>query len=557
MGLPIGQFLLDRLQQLGVQHIFGVPGDYILQFNKMIEQHSIQFINTTQENTAGYMADAYARLRGLGVACITYGVGISIANALAQAYVESSPIVIISGAAGTEEYSKCRNLHHLINRTQKHLDFTQLEIFKQLTIAQAVIDDVESAESKIDHTLEMCLKHKKPVYIELPRNFIAKPIIAKPMSKHKKTFPNAIQPPQNEIQNVKTALQNSKRPVIWAGHEIQRFGLSKQLLDFAERHHIPIVSSLLGKTVISERHPLFVGVYQGGISRPEVSKFVESCDCIFVLGTILSDVETGIFSAKIPSTSVVANAESGDFVSFMNALAQLPLIQQFSHPFPKREIPKFAPKSRTKITTARMFECIQHHLTPEHIVVTDIGDALFGSEDLILEQNSFFSSAYFETLGFGTPGAIAAQLAAPKRRVIGIVGDGGFQMTAMELSTAVRYHLDPIIIVMNNHGYGTERPLIEGTYNDIQDWNYAKIPDVLQGGVGIEVRTEEDFDKALKAALAQRGSYSLIEVELEKTDFSPTMLRFINLAKNTLRINVESSTQNQRGGAEAWRRREK
>jgi len=161
--------------------------------------------------------------------------------------------------------------------------------------------------------------------------------------------------------------------------------------------------------------------------------------------------------------------------------------------------------------------------------VTDIGDCLFGSSDLILAQNSFLACAYFATLGFGTPGAVAAQLASPDRRVIGIIGDGGFQMTAMELSTAVRYGLDPIIIILNNHGYGTERPLLEGTYNDILNWNYAEIPKVLGGGIGFRTETEEEFEHALSAALAERGALAIIEVELGKVDFSPALMRFAKL----------------------------
>lgn len=543
----VGLYLLNRLHELGVKDIFGVPGDYILRFNKMIEEHPIHFINTTRENTAGYMADAYARLRGLGAACITYGVGINIANALAQAFVESSPLVVISGASGTDEYLKSNHLHHLINNSRTNLDSTQLEIFKQVTIAQAVIDDPETAQTKIDHVLHMCLKHKKPVYIELPRNAVAAPLVVRP---RKEFPPDKADPKQLEeaFDEIAAMMKQSKKPLIWAGHEIQRFELCLHLLKFAEKYNIPIVSSLLGKTVVSERHPLFVGVYQGGISRPEVSAFVEKCDCVFILGTILSDVETGIFSAKEKANSIFVNTEEGVRIRhhhfhkiplpvFMNQLSKIDIKVKYPTDHPaniKRQIPKFNPYAHKKITTERMFDCIQQHLTSEHIVVTDIGDALFGSEDLILEHNSFLASAYFETLGFGAPGAIGAQLAEPDRRVVSIVGDGGFQMTAMELSTAVRYKLDPVIIVMNNHGYGTERPLLEGTYNDIQDWNYAKIPEVVNGGIGIEVKTESEFEKALITALKNRGQFYLIEVELEKTDFSPAMRRFSALVKKTV-----------------------
>jgi TPP-dependent 2-oxoacid decarboxylase len=184
---------------------------------------------------------------------------------------------------------------------------------------------------------------------------------------------------------------------------------------------------------------------------------------------------------------------------------------------------KAIPNART--TTQRVFECIQSHLLENHLIVSDVGDCLFASSDLVLNQNSFISCAYFASLGFGIPGAIGAQIADPKRRVIAIVGDGGFQMTATELSTALRYHLDPIVIVLNNQGYGTERILLEGSYNDIVNWNYWEIPRFLGGGVGIKAETETEFDGALNKAIAHRGEFYLIEVELEKMDFSPALHR--------------------------------
>jgi TPP-dependent 2-oxoacid decarboxylase len=549
----IGKYLLDRLHHLGVKQIFGIPGDYILRFDQLIEQHPIQFINATRENTAGYMSDAYARLTGLGVACITYGVGINIVNSISQAYVESSPVVLISGAASTEDFLRCQQLHHIINTSAtNHLDATQLEIFKQITVAQAILDNPRTAAAEIDRVLDICLQLQKPVYIELPRNFVDVPI--EEHSYKKQGIPKSDPEVLDEVmQEITEMLKRCKRPFIWAGHEILRLGLSQELLQFAEKFNIPLVSSLLGKTVISERHPLFVGVYQGGISRKEVVEFVNSCDAIFILGSILSDVETGFFSNKLHENTVIANMSAIQvqhhhyhritFRDFMPRLGSLDLKISYSHKYPaskERKLSQFVPAHKKEISTARVFECIQKHLRPEHLIVADFGDSLFGSTDFILEQNSFLASAYFGTLGFGTPGAIGAQFAVPERRVIGIVGDGAFQMTSMELSTAVRYKLDPVIIVLNNHGYGTERPLIEGEYNDIQNWYYAKIPEVLGGGVGIKTTTEEEFDMALTKALSQRGTFYLIEVELGKTDYSPAMQRFLDLASKRMKTNNTS-----------------
>jgi TPP-dependent 2-oxoacid decarboxylase len=555
--LNVGNYLLDALYGYGVEHIFGIPGDYILQFDKLIELHTIKFINATRENTAGYMADAYARLRGLGVVCITYGVGINIANALSQAYAESSPLVIISGTATLDEFATGHKLHHLLNKhsTLHQMDTTQLEIFTHFTVDQAVLTSPEEAKAQIDRVLWSCFHHKKPVYIEIPRD-IATALLApeQPTESH---LPVHQELPQSTplsraiamkplTDPIKAILEKSKSPIIWAGHEILRHNLSKPLITFAEKYNIPIVSSLLGKTAVDENHPLFLGVYQGNMSRPEVQKFVEECDCLLQFGVLLSDVDTGIFTAKLEHPHKICASASEltidnnsfhgiDFSNLIRALAESHFKFSFSH-FAKAKIrhmenAPFTPLPKTTITAARLFSCIASQLSEEHIVATDFGDCLFGSLDFHLNENSFLSCAYFASLGFGTPAAIAAQLAMPHRRTIGIIGDGAFQMTSTELSTAVRYMLDPIIIILNNHGYGTERPLLEGSFNDIQNWNYSLMPQLLGGGIGVKVTTETAFSKALQNALQNRGQFSLIEVELAKTDFSPALGRFLSFAK--------------------------
>ncbi len=540
----IGSYLLDRLFHLGVHHIFGVPGDYILRFDKLIEQHPIEYINTTRENTAGYMADAYSRMRGLGAVCITYGVGINITNAISQSFVESSPLVVISGAPSLEEVKVSSKLHHLFNKSPiGHLDTTQLEIFKQITVDQTVLDNPETAQEDIDRVLAACLRHQKPVYIEIPRSSIDLPIVEKthPSVPAKKTDPESL---KEALEEISAILNRSRRPMIWIGHEIQRYSLVEPLLKFAEKYDIPILTTLLGKAAISERHPLFIGVYAGVMSRPEVSQCVENSDCLLSLGMMMSDVDTGIFSAHLKQPhQILANSESVridhhhyqvNFEDFIQGLSSISLKAKYPLDYikaAKYHPPVFHLVQGQKATTKRLFECIQSHLKPEHVVVTDIGDCLFGAVDLILEQNSFLACAYFATLGFGVPGALGAQLALPKRRVIGIVGDGAFQMTGMELSTAVRYHLDPVIILLNNHGYATERPLIDGSFNDIQNWDYPLLTKVFGGGIGIKVTNEKEMDQAIKESFTKRGQFYLIEIDVEKMDFSPALQRFCERAK--------------------------
>jgi indolepyruvate decarboxylase len=165
-------------------------------------------------------------------------------------------------------------------------------------------------------------------------------------------------------------------------------------------------------------------------------------------------------------------------------------------------------------------------LTDKTVVVADVGDALFASADLFIHRGTeFLAPAYYTSMGFAVPAGIGAQLANPKLRPVVIVGDGAFQMTGMELSTAVRYHLNPIVIVLNNRGYGTERQMQDGPYNDLVEWNYSRLPEVLGAGRGFVIDTESELNEALETAERHTKSYCLLEVRLDPHDRSPALQR--------------------------------
>jgi indolepyruvate decarboxylase len=174
----------------------------------------------------------------------------------------------------------------------------------------------------------------------------------------------------------------------------------------------------------------------------------------------------------------------------------------------------------------RLFQKINSVLDEKLVVVSDTGDSLFAAADLSITQHTeFLSTAYYTSMGFAIPASVGVQVANRQLRPLVLVGDGAFQMTCMELSTTVRQKFNPIVIVLNNKGYSTERFIQEGPFNDIHNWQYHKMPELLGAGWGFDVHTEGDLEKAFKAAFANQDSFSLLNVHLDKLDVSPALKR--------------------------------
>jgi indolepyruvate decarboxylase len=532
----IGAYLIARLQELGVAHVFGIPGDYILTLYKMLEESPIQLVGMTREDSAGFAADAYARIHGLGCVCVTYCVGgLSTCNSIAGAYAEKSPVIVLSGSPGLSERERNPLLHHKVR------DFsTQAEVFEKITVASAVLDDASRAFIEIDRVLAAAVRYKRPVYLEIPRDMVQArwtaprrtPVIVPPSD------PHALREAVDEAVGL---LTKAKRPMILADVEVHRFGLQDDVVALAESAGLPIASTILGKSVVSEGHPLFVGVYEGAMGRAEVTEYVEASDCLLMLGCFLTDINLGIFTAKLdPSRCIDATSEDlriryhhyreVRLDDFIHALQDRGLKLSHAPLPPKAPKPRepWTPREGTPMTSARLFARIDRMLetVPNMTVIADIGDSLFGSADLTMSRRTeFISPAYYTSMGFAVPAAVGAGVAAPDSRILVFVGDGAFQMTGMELSTIARNGQNPIVIVLNNKGYTTERFLLEGSFNDIHNWAFHKIPEVLGAGQGFDVHNEADLDKALETALANTSSFSLLNVHLDPLDRSPALER--------------------------------
>src|SRR5438093_7552281 len=393
-GLSIDEYLIQRLHDHGVRHVFGIPGDYVLGFYDQLQQSKLKVITTCDEQGAGFAADAYARVRGLGAVVVTYCVGgLKVANTTAEAFAEKSPVVVISGAPGMKEREKNPLLHHKVREFD-----TQKKVFEQLTIASTVLSDPQTAFQEIDRVLHAALRYKRPVYIELPRDVVSLPGIPHhtPREFHEASDRHTLREASAEAVEM---INCASKPVILADVEVHRFGLQNALLRLAAKTNIPVAATIMGKSVIGEQHQFYMGVYEGAMGRDDVRRYVETSDCVILLGAFMTDINLGIYTAQLdPARSIYATSEKLSiryhtfenvrFKDFMTGLLKARLRRRSlpKIPRPKPIEALVTVRSKKKVAVKSLFRRLNAFLTEKTVVVADVGDALFGAADLFIHH---------------------------------------------------------------------------------------------------------------------------------------------------------------------------
>jgi indolepyruvate decarboxylase len=363
---------------------------------------------------------------------VTYCVGgLSLANSVAGAYAEKSPVVVISGAPGLSERPNNPLLHHKVK------DFrTQFEVFEKICVACAELHDPNSAFREIDRVLDAAVRFKRPVYIELPRDLV-KVVPAVPHVFHK------IEPASNRdalaeaVAEASRLLSEAKKPIIIAGVEIHRFALQDQLLALAESLQIPVAATILGKSVVAEKHPLYVGLYEGAMGLDEVTAYVEESDCVLLLGAFMTDINLGINTANLdPARCIYATSEQlrirhhhyhdillGDFIHELTA-ARPNVVKRPVLKHPKQSGAPFQLKPDAPMTISRLIARLDQALDDNTIVISDVGDALFASTELTTHgRTEYIGPAYYTSMGFAVPASLGASVARPNMRTVAVVGD--------------------------------------------------------------------------------------------------------------------------------------
>ncbi len=504
----IAQHLVRRFRELKTECAFGIVGDFALKLFKALEEEDFPVLVTTDEQGAGFAADAYARLLGFGVVAVTYGAGgLKVTNAAANAWAEQVPLLILSGAPGLAEREGDPLLHHKVK------DFgTQARVFAELTCAQAVLTNPDTAAQEIDRVLAEMERHQRPGYIEVPRDLVGVPIANVP-GQLQSLLPTVDDAALAEaVNDVMMVLEKAKSASIHAGTFVMRRGLREVLFDIATTANIPVANSSLSRGIFPERHPLGLGMYLGAVSAPEVRECLESSDVVLSFGVPQTDLSLGAFTAEIPTHRYVVCSDTDVTVGYRTYAnvplwAFLPALADALHQRglrlqarPVEWSSEFEPTD-APLTVERTIAAINHAITDDHGLLLDPGEALFASVDLRL-PNGALASAYYATMGYAVPAALGAIKAWPHLRPVVLVGDGAFAMTGLDAASTAFHGIPVVVIVLDNSGYGTQRPIVDGAFNDIPPLAVEHLPKVFGTGRGWCATTERELNTALDEAFA-------------------------------------------------------
>ena len=536
MQESIGSCLLHALKKRGAEMIFGIPGDFVLPFFKLIEESAIlPYYTLSHEPGVGYAADAAGRINSrLGVAVVTYGAGaLNMVNAVAQAYAEKSPLVVISGAPGRQEGHMGLGLHHQV----KNLG-SQFEIFKEVTCDQAILDDPARAPRDIARVLRSAQKLSRPVYIEFPRDMVSVPCDAAPDDPIAEIDLDPVLACAREIMERMT---RSERPALLAGLEVRRFGLEKKLAKLANKLAIPTATSFMGRGLLARRDCPLIGTYMGLAGDPAVARCIEKADQLLMLGVIMSDTNFGVSGRNIDMRGAIHAADRQvafahhiypeiSLESLIDALLDLAVPVSTATVGDCRAYPRGVAKDNEKIMPSDIALAVndlfaRHGAMP---IASDIGDCLFTAMEI--ENTELIAPGYYASMGMGVPAGLAMEAASGKRPLI-LVGDGAFQMTGWEIGNCRRYGWRPMVLVFNNRSWEMLRTFQPGpAYHDLDDWHYASLAASL-GGRGWKVETRSELVSALQGAYEDDSSFQLIEVSMERGVTSRTLSRFANAIK--------------------------
>jgi alpha-keto-acid decarboxylase len=524
----VADHLVDRLAELGVDRVFGVPGDYSLAMLDHVTHHpTMRWTGCTNELNAGYAADGYGRLRGIAALCTTFGVGeLSAINAIAGSYAEHVPVVHVVGAPALSSQALRRPVHHTLG-DGKFGHFTAMHA--DITCARASLTP-EDAVTEIDRVLRTVRDRRLPGYLVIPADVAALPVeratapLPPPVDT---TDPEALEGFVDAARRLLASASSPDDVAVLAGLSVHRLGAAETLDRLLAAGPLPHATTPWAKSLVDESAPRFAGTYTGATSPPATRGAIEDAAVLVVAGVQFTDLNSGMFTQHITRSrtidvgprSVAVGAATFAPVELPTALAALePLVAEVAarRAGPAPTAPLAAPVSADEaapddepLGQTTLWREVGAFLRSGDIVLADQGTSFYGMAPHRLPAGvTFVGQPLWASIGYTMPALLGTCTARPGSRGVLLIGDGAAQMTATELATVLRERIPAVIVVVDNDGYTVERAIHgpDEPYNDITPWDWPLLVKALGGGDHVAAARVTSVG-ALRAALADAGAH--------------------------------------------------
>ena len=543
----VGNYLAKRLEQIGLQHYFAVPGDYnLMLLDQLLWNKKLQQINTCNELNAAYAADGYARVKGVGALVVTFNVGAFPAlGGVAGAYAENLPVIFISGSYNTNDPTENHYLHHTIGT---HDLSYQREMISKVTCDAVWLHHANEAPLLIDRAIRSAIRERKPAYIEIPCNLANQPCNEPvPFTSFRPSRASDFEALTTTVEAVSQLINNASKPILLAGAKIRAYGATEAFQELAQALGCGVAVMPDAKSFFPEQHEQFIGIYWGSVSSPGCEAVFREADLIIAAGATYTDYSTVGWTA-LPEAKKTINAQPGvvafpdasytgvELADFLSSLATkvrqntASLTQYKNDAANENNESSQKAASENKLTRIEMIRQIQGELDGQTTLLVESGDAWFDGMYMQLPQEARFEiEMLWGAIGWSVPATMGYALGVESgRRIVAMIGDGSFRYTAQEVATMISSGISNLtIFLINNTGYLIESAIHEGPYNYYQNWDYAGLMKVLNGGsghgLGIKATTADELKNAIKQGREHTGGPVLIECLLSHDDYSPKM----------------------------------
>jgi indolepyruvate decarboxylase len=548
----VATYLARRLSDIGVGHLFAVPGDYAGAFLTAVDQAGApQRVGTPSELVAGFAADGYTRLNGVGAACVTFGVGaFSLLDAIAGCYVEMLPVVVVNGSPSSANRQQERVegvlFHHSTGDLRSNLD-----VYARVTVHQEVVSDAAAAPAQIDAALRACLAARRPVYLEVEKDVWTQPCADPSGPIVPDPLPCVDGAVEQAAAEVVARLRDAGRPLLWYGVEVKRRGLGGAVEQLVRTACLPFACDLMGKATVPEDDPRYLGVFDGAPALTRIADVVKASDLVLALGTLVTDDFLDLV-AQAYGTMVLAwdgrvrigyhTYDGVPLEAFVAALQRQLTKAGVAAPEDAADALRAAvaplraagAPPEDALTYESFFARLADFVDDDMVLVADTSNSLYLAGDVRVAPDGFVAQSAWGSIGYTVGAAVGVGFGAPSRRAVVVVGDGGFQMDCQALSTMAEHRQAAIVCVMSNGVYGIEQALVNlgfytkdeppEAFNVLPRWDYVKLAEAF-GGAGFAAGTLSELDAALEAARRNTGTFSLVEVRVPERDLPENVKR--------------------------------